>query len=147
MISDVINQKYHQTPLQNRSNLSNWGKPWNVSRTRQGVRERQSFGCSAWIILKSSMTSYVARDWNVRWTYESRHRIIELFRSDRSYSLCHVCSPLCPGNAQAFLYSFLAEPEVCRRLSHCVQEWETMGGIADRRSDQTRRGEVSEKPW
>ena len=115
MISDVINQKYHQTPLQNHSNLSNWGKPWNV-------RERQSFGCSAWITLKSSMTSYVARDWNVGWTSESRHRIIELFRSDKSYSLCHVCSPLCLGNAQASLDSFLAAPEVCRRLSHFVQE-------------------------
>ena len=46
---------------------------------------------------------------NVRWTYESRHRIIESFRSDRSYSLCQVCSPLCPANAQ-----------VCLRVSHCA---------------------------
>ena len=48
---------------------------------------------------------------NVRWTSESRHRIIESFRSDMSYSLCQVCSPLCPGNAQ-----------VCLRVSHCAKE-------------------------
>ena len=51
-----------------------------------------------------------------------RHRITESFRSDRSYSLCQVCSPLCPGNAQASVNSSLAAPEVCRRISHCAKE-------------------------
>ena len=71
---------------------------------------------------------------NVRWTSESRHRIIESFRSDMSYSLCQVCSPLCPGNAQ-----------VCWRVSHCAKEWETMGGIVDRHSDWASSDKVSEK--
>ena len=35
-------------------------------------------------------------------------------------SLCQVCSPLCPGNAQASVNSSLASPEVCRRISHCT---------------------------
>ena len=67
------------------------------------------------------MISYVARDWNVGWTSESRHRIIESFRSDRSYSLCYVCSHLCLGNAQDSLDSFPAAPDVCRRLLNCVR--------------------------
>ena len=59
---------------------------------------------------------------NVGWTSECCHRITESFRSDRSYSLCQVCSPLCPGNAQASVNSSLAAPEVCRRISHCAKE-------------------------
>ena len=75
---------------------------------------------------------------NVGWTSECCHRITESFRSDMSYSLCQVCSPLCPGNAQAYVNSSLASPEVCRSL---------MGGIVDRHSDRASSDEVSEKPW
>ena len=53
-----------------------------------------------------------------------------------SYSLCQVCSPLCPGNGQ-----------VCWRVSHCAKEWETMGGIVDRHSDWASSDKVSEKWW
>ena len=84
---------------------------------------------------------------NVGWTSECCHRITESFRSDMSYSLYQVCSPLCPGNAQASVNSSLASPEVCRRISHCAKEWETMGGIVDRHSDRASSDEVSEKPW
>ena len=64
--------------------------------------------------------------------------LLNLFAATgHTYSLCHACSPLCLGNA----------PEVCRRLSHCVKESESIGGIEDRHSDQTRRDEVSEKLW
>ena len=46
---------------------------------------------------------------NVGWTSECCHRITESFRSDMSYSLCQVCSPLCPGNAQAWLHQRFVE--------------------------------------
>ena len=59
------------------------------------------------------MTSYVARDWNVRWTYECRHRIIESFRGDKSYSLCQVCSPLCPGSIPGCARSLLKSITLC----------------------------------
>ena len=84
---------------------------------------------------------------NVRWAYECRHRIIESFRSDMSYSLCQVCSTLYPGNAQASFNSSLAAPDVCWRVSHCAKDWETMGEIVDRHSDWASSDKVSEKPW
>ena len=49
---------------------------------------------------------------NMGWTSECCHCITESFRSDMSYSLCQVCSPLCPGNAQASVNSSLTSPEV-----------------------------------
>ena len=65
---------------------------------------------------------------NLRWTYECRHRIIESFRSDMSYSLCQVCSTLYPGNAQASFNSSLAAPEVCEEY-HNVQRTERQWAI------------------
>ena len=59
---------------------------------------------------------------NVGWTSEFCHRITESFRSDMSYSLGQVCSPLCPGNELASVNSYLAAPAVRRRLSHCAKE-------------------------
>ena len=118
-----------------------------LKNTLRSTWERQSFGCIAWTTLRSSRTSYVARDWNMRWTYECHHRIIESFRSDMSYSLCQVWSTLYPGNEQASFNSSLAAPEVCWRVSHCAKDWERMGGIVDRHSDWVSSDNVSEKWW
>ena len=43
-----------------------------------------------------------------------------------SYSLCQVCSPLRPENAQASVNSSLASLEVCRRIYHTVRRSERL---------------------
>ena len=72
---------------------------------------------------------------NVGWTSEFRYRITESVRSGMSYSLCQDFLPLCPENVQGSFNSSMAEPEVCRRISHCAKERETMGGNVDLHSD------------
>ena len=114
LTSDVMNQKVSPNDLAESQELVKLDNTLaRLKNTLRSTRERQSFGCIAWTTLRSSRTSYVARDWNLRWTYECHHRIIESFRSDMSYSLCQVCSTLYPGNEQASFNSSLAAPEVC----------------------------------
>ena len=120
LISDVMNHKVSPNALAESRELVKLGDALECLKdTLRSTSRTQSFGCGSWITLRSSRNSYVARDWNVGWTSECRHRITESFRSNRSYSLCQVCSPLCPGNAQASVNSSMAAPEVCRRISLC----------------------------
>ena len=148
LTSDVMNQKVSPNDLAESQELVKLDNTLKcINNTLRSTWERQGFGCSAWITLRPPRPSYLRETGNVRWTYECRHRIIESFRSDMSYSLCQVCSTLYPGNAQASFNSSLAAPEVCWKVSQCAKDWETMGEIVDRHSDWASSDKVSEKPW
>ena len=101
LTSDVMNQKVSPNAL---AGTCQTGQHIGVSQEHVKVDLRTArlwLQCMDYIEVMEDFIIIMLRETgNVRWTSESRHRIIESFRSDMSYSLCQVCSPLCPGNPQ-----------------------------------------------
>ena len=89
LTSDVMNQKVSPNALAESQELVKLDNTLAcLKNTLKSTWERQSFGCSAWITLRSWMTSYVARDWECEmdiwkpsshyWIFSQRHVIFTM---------------------------------------------------------------------